>query len=193
LSDSHCSNKKNKKKKKKMSATVQEGGNVYSVSDPYEHDIGLSRICAPRQEADENGKSSGPRRRVSFGEVKVLEFPIELGDNPFVSKGAPLTIGWEILETTRYELESFEQSRMTDQRRSGKALRIPNKERTQILLNQGYTEEEIELSRLRCSRNQKTECHNRKFDNLYATLVRAGHRVASKRSYQAYDQRTTRM
>jgi hypothetical protein len=163
----------------KMSRSVQDS--VYSGSNRCEYDIGLGQIYAPIQVANENGKSAvSRRRRVSFGEVKVLEFPIELGDNPFVSKGSPLTIGWEILETTSYDFETFERSRMTSHRRSGKQLRIPDEKRTQILLNQGHTMEEIELSRLMWSRNRPMECQNRKFDNLYATLVRAGRKVASK-------------
>jgi hypothetical protein len=45
----------------------------------------------------ENGQGtgmSGEKKSVCWGDLTVYEFPNLLGDNPAVSEGAPLTIGW---------------------------------------------------------------------------------------------------
>ena len=48
------------------------------------------------------------RRRVAFGRIEIKEYPYQLGDNPSVSDGAPLTIAWEPQSTTVFEVESYE-------------------------------------------------------------------------------------
>ncbi len=35
------------------------------------------------------------QKEVCFGDLVIFEFPNMLGDNPGVSEGAPLTIGWK--------------------------------------------------------------------------------------------------
>jgi hypothetical protein len=45
---------------------------------------------------------------VSFGTVRVHEHRLTLGDNPGVSIGVPLTLGWECDDSETYDLEAFE-------------------------------------------------------------------------------------
>jgi hypothetical protein len=124
-------------------------------------------------------------RTVSFGDIQVMEFPIELGDNPSVTRGCPLTIGWEMLKRTVYDVESYERLRLTERRRSSKQLRIPTEKRTQILLNQGHSLQEIASTalaalKIKDSRSITTQNRNQNFDRLYGALVMAGRRVAAK-------------
>jgi hypothetical protein len=123
------------------------------------------------------------RKRVSFSDVHVIEFPIELGDNPSVTRGCPLTLGWDVLSRTSYDVDTYESIRPIDQRRSVKNLRISPSRRTQILLDQGHSLQEIastaiDVLKLKGSRSRSVQ--NRKYDRLYGALVKAGHRVASK-------------
>ena len=46
-------------------------------------------------------------RRVSFDQVSVREYNIELGDNPSCSMGPPLTIGWEFDYIGSVNLDEF--------------------------------------------------------------------------------------
>ena len=125
------------------------------------------------------------QRSVSFGNIQVLEFPMELGDNPAVTRGCPLTIGWEMLQRTSYDVESYEQLRSTHRRRSSNELRIPTEKRTQILLDQGHTLQEIASTamaalKIKDLRLLSIQNRNRNFDLLYGALVMAGRRVAAK-------------
>jgi hypothetical protein len=124
-------------------------------------------------------------RTVSFGDIQVMEFPMELGDNPSVTRGCPLTIGWEMLRRTVYDVESYERLRPPERRRSSKQLRIPTEKRTQILLNQGHSLQEIASTaktalKIKDSRLLTSQNRNQNFDRLYGALVMAGRRVAAK-------------
>jgi hypothetical protein len=80
-------------------------------------------------------------KQVTFGDLTVAEYPIELGDNPSCSRGAPLTIGWEPQLISTRNLELYEYTRVN--RRSGKKLMLPVFKRSALLLKAGYSIEEI--------------------------------------------------
>jgi hypothetical protein len=117
------------------------------------------------------------RRKVMFGEVHVMEFPIELGDSN--SSDYPLTIGWVLLKKSKYDLNSYERMRPVSQRRRPKQLRIPTAKRAQILLDQGYTipVRQIAVIALK-SKDRRLRKQNQKFDRLYEALAMAGRRKA---------------
>jgi hypothetical protein len=125
-------------------------------------------------------------RTVSFGDVHIMEFPLELGDNPSVTRGCPLRLGWELLKRTDYDVESYE--RLRPSRRSTKQLRIPMEKRTEILLNQGHSLQEIASTalaalKIKDSRILNIQNRRRNFDLLYRGLVNAGHRMASQTKF----------
>ena len=119
-------------------------------------------------------------RTVFFGNVQVLEFPIVIGDNPSVTEGCPLTIGWQMQRKTSYDVDSYEILRPPNERRSGKQLRIPSDKRTQILLEQGHSPEEIAwttLETLKIKDSRELRIKNQKFDRFYEAIVMTGHKV----------------
>jgi hypothetical protein len=80
-------------------------------------------------------------KQVTFGDLTIAEYPIELGDNPGCSRGAPLTIGWEPRVISTVNLEFYECTR--GDRRSGKQLMIPVFKRAALLFEAGYSIEQI--------------------------------------------------
>jgi hypothetical protein len=84
------------------------------------------------------------KKQVCFGDTIVIyEFPIIIGDNPAVSSGCPVTIGWKPMSKDARNLEFFEYIRSEERRRNSKNLKIPADIRGQILLKSGYSIERI--------------------------------------------------
>jgi hypothetical protein len=79
-------------------------------------------------------------KQVTFSELTVREYPLILGDNPSVSEGAPLTIGWKPQQSYTRNLELYEYTR---KERKSKVPRRSVQDRAQILLCGGYGLEEI--------------------------------------------------
>jgi len=97
-----------------------------------------------------------PTKSVSFDMVEVIELPFALGDSPAVSTGGPpLTVAWVPLRRIRLAVSVFEQFRRRKQRRDTRRdLLISKHDRERILLQSGYTRDEIdqvilEVKRLR--------------------------------------------
>jgi hypothetical protein len=79
--------------------------------------------------------------KVRFDSLTIREYPMELGDHPSCSGGAPVTIGWEPQATQTRNLELYEYTRTA--RRSRKQLHIPVQARAILLLKGGYSLQEI--------------------------------------------------
>jgi len=60
--------------------------------------------------------------RVKFDQVFLHEFPLILGDNPAVSKGAPVTIDWKACSHDVMDLEIYEYLRAPERRHRRKFL-----------------------------------------------------------------------
>lgn len=80
-------------------------------------------------------------KKVTFGDLTIIEFPIILGDNPACS-GCPITIDWEPMRKHTRNLELYEYTR-TQSRHNRRRLVIPVQKRSQMLLDAGYTQEQI--------------------------------------------------
>mmetsp|Transcript_149204 Transcript_149204/g.212073 ORF Transcript_149204/g.212073 Transcript_149204/m.212073 type:complete len:146 (+) Transcript_149204:67-504(+) len=80
---------------------------------------------------------------VTFGDVTIREFPIILGVNPAVNGGAPVEIGWELLETTKREVELYDFLRKDQRKTSRKSMVMSVPQRAQILMGAGYSIDEI--------------------------------------------------
>lgn len=85
------------------------------------------------------------KRRVSFGQMEILEFPSLLGDNPSVKSGAPLTMDWKPVRKSIKQVDLVPDKR--GPHRSPRAL-SPS-ERELLLLSKGYTMLEIQEASLK--------------------------------------------
>jgi len=66
----------------------------------------------PQESPPESPKSlrstNSAGKQVCFDKVEIIEFPYQLGDNPAVKSGAPVTIGWESHTRAKFEIDYFE-------------------------------------------------------------------------------------
>jgi len=81
--------------------------------------------------------------KVRFDRISVHEHSYELGDNPSVSEGTPLTIAWERQHTSTYDVAYYEIYRPSSKRKSVNHLRLSTAERAKLLLFSGYTIDDI--------------------------------------------------
>lgn len=70
--------------------------------------------------------SSKMKRNVSFSSLEVREYSITLGDNPSVSRGAPISLSWNYNEGKSIDLEEFE------------TIRGPRRTRGQMVMGSNY-------------------------------------------------------
>jgi hypothetical protein len=81
-------------------------------------------------------------KQIRFGDLTIREYPMELGDHPSCSSGAPVQLGWEPQSVSKRNLNLYEYVR-GERRRGRRELAIPAQRRGQILLQAGYSLEEI--------------------------------------------------
>ena len=81
-------------------------------------------------------------KQVRFHQVEIIELPLLLGDNPSVSAGAPLTVDW--VPQGRFDLTVDRYETLHRRRRYSKHDMILSEyDRHELLLRQGYSEQEI--------------------------------------------------
>ena len=84
--------------------------------------------------------------QVRFGSVEVRHYELCLSDNPSVSGGAPIGIGWDVLLAKEISVDEFERVREFVRRTDAKLLMLPKAQRYAMLLSVGYTQKEIARS-----------------------------------------------
>ena len=82
------------------------------------------------------------KKRVQFESIEVREYPMIIGDHPSCSHGVPVQLDWNHEKTYSCELQLYEYCR-TERRQTRKELLIPFQERARILIDAGYTLDEI--------------------------------------------------
>ena len=68
--------------------------------------------------------TGGSSNEICWGELTILEFPNILGDNPGVSEGVPLSIGWKPTSESSVDVDLYEFMRQNRPRRKRKELVI---------------------------------------------------------------------
>ena len=89
----------------------------------------------------QRGKRSD-EKIVSFSIVDVRDYSLCLGDNPSVSRGAPISLDWGYNDEQSYDIDIYEDDRC-ENRREPEELRLPSLERIQLLKGLGYSRGEI--------------------------------------------------
>jgi hypothetical protein len=112
-------------------------------------------------------------KRVSFGDITIREFPMILGDNPSCSNGAPVTIDWFPQNVHTRNLDLFEY--MHGERRQGrKALLIPVETRGIMLLDAGYSIDEIGDATLEIAKIKKKRADSLKSQGWDKMVLKTG-------------------
>lgn len=72
------------------------------------------------------------KRSVHFKTIELIEIAIVLGDNPSLSTGGPpMTLGWEALRRSQFELDYYEEYR-PKRKATRRDLIISSKARTKL-------------------------------------------------------------
>jgi len=105
----------------------------------------LSGILITETNNSSEDSATSNNKLVRFDTLQIHDHVIILGCNPGqpTTKGAPLAIDWEVIETQRLSVDEFEATR--GPRRSAKQLRLSQEYREDLLLRIGYTTKQIEL------------------------------------------------
>ena len=96
--------------------------------------------CSQSNQSDYN--TSRPVT-IGFNHVDIRNYPIVLGDNPSVSKGAPISIDWEHFGECCFDVDKYEKVRK-DERRTKAQMRIPHDVRYDILEMAGELDEDVD-------------------------------------------------
>jgi len=98
---------------------------------------GSSSILSPSTKKSQRRRSS-----VQFGSLTIRSYEVQLGDNPSCSNGAPVSIGWRYNELNPICIEKYE-AWMEDKRRSRHEFHLPRSQRESILLDYGYSRNQM--------------------------------------------------
>ena len=102
------------------------------------------------------------KRSVSYGSVKIREYERVVGDNPGVSSGVPIGIGWNYHVVEETDLDDVQ----LQQKDSSPAVPLTSEERETVLKRWNYSSGEIDESRHEVSRIQSQR------DKSNASLMR---------------------
>jgi hypothetical protein len=80
-------------------------------------------------------QNSSRTKRVSWGNLTIFVMPNLLGDNPAVSEGAPLTIGWKYESKTILAIDYYEYLRQSRPRRRRRELVVPGANRDAVYVS----------------------------------------------------------
>ena len=114
-----------------------------------------------------HGSSNSLKRNVSFLQIEIAEFPIEVGDNPS-AEGVPISIGWEFDRKDVFDFDDYESTKPTPRMRS--ELLMPPKIRQDLLFRQGVTATEM-LSAVKegekIKKSRQNSIRYKKWDNVH--------------------------
>lgn len=92
-----------------------------------------------------NGRNDNDKKVVSFYRIEIREYNRCVGDNPSVTAGAPISIGWEYNKKHKYfNVAQYESYRGGNARRKQVDYRLSPETRRDLLKDHGFTTEEIE-------------------------------------------------
>jgi hypothetical protein len=98
--------------------------------------------------------SSRPKQSVSFGQVDVRLYEMSTSDNPAVSRGPAIQLGWEYKHELSLSVDDFESTQKPNVAPKTDELKILEFERVKILQRSGFSPKEIRLASERSARGR---------------------------------------
>lgn len=97
------------------------------------------------------------RKKVTFQRVEIRQYERQPGDNPSVSRGVPIGLGWKVVKTESYRFDEFEgQIGVTRERRQKKQLLLSEEDRERLLHEEwGYSFKQLFEARVSSSDAKK--------------------------------------
>lgn len=89
-------------------------------------------------------RPSNSNRHLQFAQVHVAIFAQTAGDNPSVEKGPPITLAWEVLQSSVIPLAEENPTPSTSKKYPKPVLVLTSAERVQILLDNGLSMSDIQ-------------------------------------------------
>merc|ERR1719188_2199586 len=118
------------------------------------------------------------KHTVSFNQISIRQYEIEIADHPGMTGGPPIGLGWDYTKEDSYEFSTYEFERKP--RRSYCQLYLP-KERHKFLLKRdcSFTDEEIKLA----SKKAKSYRRSRSFNQAMLPIYEAKEAIFSAKQY----------
>eukprot|EP00934_Nitzschia_sp_Nitz4_P006939 Nitzschia sp. Nitz4//scaffold74_size92883//32837//33357//NITZ4_004821-RA/size92883-augustus-gene-0.5-mRNA-1//1//CDS//3329557589//6929//frame0 len=113
------------------SSSFSASSESFTLSKCHTHPVGCMKKAG----------SMGSSKAVAFDSIEILEFPVELGDNPSVHVGPPVQLGWTPDSDTILDLGWYESHR--HRRRARYDLRLSSAKRVDSLLYIGYSHDQL--------------------------------------------------
>lgn len=97
------------------------------------------------------------RKKVTFQRVEIRQYERQPGDNPSVSRGVPISLGWKVVKTESYRVDEFEgQIGITRERREKQQLLLSEEVRERLLHDEwGYSFKQLFEARVSSSDAKK--------------------------------------
>ena len=112
-------------------------------------------------------------REVTFETITVRRYPMEMGDHPSCSLGAPVSLAWDYIEEEPVDIDIYECER--GRRRPLGLLILSYYRRRDILRNAGYSDQEIQSVSKKVAKTQR----QRGVTRFFAPASRLEHIAAS--------------
>ena len=120
------------------------------------------------------------QQQLCFGDVKIREFPLIMGDNPHCV-GAPLQLNWTPSNESCLDIDMYEYTRSP--RRSKKKMHMAGVDREIYLLSIGYSMNEIinasEMGK-KIRKERLSSFQNKKWDRFNVVLESAKEKLAPR-------------
>ncbi|KAG7368707.1 hypothetical protein IV203_031450 [Nitzschia inconspicua] len=136
-------------------------------SDMHEEDLltslTMSSLTLHTQQQQQLAEAQKPPRpRVRFSFVTIRNYDITMGDNPSVTAGPPITLGWSYEQLPSLPLREFETFRDANPRAvDSHCLMISADDRRNMLKRAGFTDNQIQQNEKRVMKIQKQRARTR--------------------------------
>ena len=136
--------------------------------------VGSSSSITTKSALKTSSSNRSLNRNVSFTNLSIREYNVELGDNPSCSCGVPISLGWDYEEQEALPLDDLddpETSALGDvssrRRRKTHELIISYNDRRRLLKNAGYSREELQ----ECLQTVQKVKHERGMTELFLAVA----------------------